>query len=359
MKLNLLKISQPIGEFFISSIKAKELVDRVVIKRRKDFHDGVQRTINEKRIKEIADYTKSPDATFPTSLIIAGKDVIKEKLIQKEGTNIYELNLEKNEKIGELIDGQHRYEGLKNSDNIEEFELPIVLMFDLREEGKAYVFSTINSKQVKIDPSLIYDLFELSENRSPQKTCHEIARLMNQDEKSPFYQKLKMLGKKNRKEETLSQGTFIKKLIKLITKNEDADLRTAKRGENFEIDTNLPLRQYFIEKKDEYIYKILVNLFNGLKNVYPDEWENSILVKTLGYGGVMEAFKHIFEIGQQEKDLTEYFFENGFRNLPDILEEKGKKLSDFISGAKHEQDFAKLIKKSFELEYGRKNLLND
>ena len=102
-----------------------------------------------------------------------------------------------------------------------------------------------------------------------------------------------------------------------------------------------------------------MNLFNGLKNIYSDEWEESILVKTLGYGGVMESFKYIFEIGKKEKDLSEQFFQNGFRNLPEVLDKEGKSLYDFISGAKHERDFAKLIKKSFELEYEKEGLLSD
>lgn len=70
-------------------------------------------------------------------------------------------------------------------------------MIDLTEEEKAYIFSTINSNQTKVDKSLIYDLFDLSKTRSPFKTAHYIARNMNTETNSPFKNKLKMLGKKN------------------------------------------------------------------------------------------------------------------------------------------------------------------
>lgn len=69
-------------------------------------------------------------------------------------------------------------------------------MFDLTDEEKAYVFSIINSKQTRVNPSIVYDLFSLAERRSPQKTCHEIARGINSNPDSPFYKKLKMLGKR-------------------------------------------------------------------------------------------------------------------------------------------------------------------
>ena len=87
-------------------------------------------------------------------------------------------------------------------------------MFDLTEEEKAYVFSIINSKQTKVSSSLIYDLFSLSQHRSPTKTAHEIARALNRNTESPFYKRLKMLGKKIEGEDkaTLSQGTFVKYL---------------------------------------------------------------------------------------------------------------------------------------------------
>lgn len=77
-----------------------------------------------------------------------------------------------------------------------DFNLPVVLMFNLTMEEKAYVFSIINSTQTKVSMSLIYDLFDLSKTRSFQKTAHEIARSLNKMNNSPFFNRLKMLGKK-------------------------------------------------------------------------------------------------------------------------------------------------------------------
>lgn len=92
-------------------------------------------------------------------------------------------------------------------------------MFGLTDEEKAYVFSIINSKQTRVNPSIVYDLFSLAERRSPQKTCHEIARGINSNPDSLFI-KAKNAWKKeiNQDNASLSQSTFIKYLIQHISK---------------------------------------------------------------------------------------------------------------------------------------------
>ena len=71
--------------------------------------------------------------------------------------------------IGDVLDGQHRLLGLEDSGVENDFQLPVVFMFGLTAEEKAYVFSIINSKQTKVNASLLYDLCELMDRRSPQK----------------------------------------------------------------------------------------------------------------------------------------------------------------------------------------------
>ena len=77
--------------------------------------------------------------------------------------------------FAEILDGQHRMAGIRESGDFD-YELPVIIMFSLREEQKGYVFSTINGNQAKVDRSLIYDLFDLNETPSPYKTCHHRCR---------------------------------------------------------------------------------------------------------------------------------------------------------------------------------------
>ncbi len=222
ISLPLLEVKQPIGVFYVTAMPAEILLKVTEIRRRK-YGEGIQRKSSQKRIYEIGQYCSEADATFPTPIIIALDD--------KPELSITADHLEFNDSeiIGEVIDGQHRLLGIQHSGIMEQFTLPVVLMFGLTEEEKAYVFSIINSTQTRVSMSLIYDLFDVAKKRSPQKTCHEIARLLNSDETSPFYRRLKMLGTKEDDLASLSQGSFIKYLLPLISSKPEEDTRVTKR----------------------------------------------------------------------------------------------------------------------------------
>jgi DGQHR domain-containing protein len=347
MKIAIIKIVQPIGTFYISALNA-EIVCRITTVERREYDNdnntsmGIQRAISTKRVNEIAKYTNDPDATFPTPIIISVNDIESNNL----GEDFFEFD--QNSIVGEIIDGQHRVEGLKKSNNRGEFTLPIILMFNLQEEDKAYVFSIINSKQTQVTKSLIYDLFSVSESRSPQKTCHELARLLNTDEESPFYRRLKMLGAKNYQEASLSQGSFIRYLMPLISKKPDEDYVNIKLRKDLNDDLSIPLRYYFINNEDGVIYKILLNVFKALKDTFPNEWNNPdkyILSKTTGYGALIGALKILVKEGRENKDLTYEYFRNIFEDFKNRLEENNQKLtSEFFKSNEQEQNrLTKLI----------------
>lgn len=329
MIIDIIPIIQPIGTFYVGALPA-EVIDSITIIRQRKYDKkfesikGIQRKEAIWRINEISEYCSDPDSTFPTPIIIA----VQGNANCKVERHSFEFN--ENEKLGEIIDGQHRILGLKNSKFIDKFTLPVIFMFDLTEEEKAYVFSIINSKQTKVPMSLIYDLFELSTKRSPQKSCHEIARLLNADESSPFYGRLKMLGEKQSEFESLSQGSFVKYLLPLLSKNPDKDLRDIKNNTKLTDDTQIPLRYYFINDQDDIIYKIIFNLFSALKDVFNEEWNNPnrfILSKTTGYGAVLKAFKDLYGVGTNKNDLSATFFSKVFENLKSDLESKNIKLT--------------------------------
>ncbi|MCU5103630.1 DGQHR domain-containing protein [Bacillus cereus] len=334
--IQLLEVSQPIGTFYIGVIKAS-LLKKISIVNRRVNNIGYQREASIKRINEIKKFTEDIDAVFPTPIVLSVNNSIHYSL----ENNIFQFD--DDSPIVEIIDGQHRTAGIFDSSKINEFQLPIILLFDLTEEEKAYIFSTINSKQTKVSMSLIYDLFSISENRSPQKTCHEIVRLLNTDLESPFYKRLKMLGKKEGEASSLSQGSFIKYLLPLISRYPDEDLSMLKKNPNasLENDPRCPLRYYFIKQQDEIIYKILLNLFNALQDTFPIEWENHkthILAKTTGYGAVMRAFPKLYELGLKNETLTYKFFIQCFENFKRELKNQNKQLtSEFFPSNEQEQ----------------------
>jgi len=328
-------ITQPIGNFYIGKVKASELRNAVKINRKSDNPNGIQRELISNRIKDISAYCNDPDATFPTSIILS-IDTTKDGVTCEIEND--RMSIEFVDQFGSVVDGQHRLEGILKSNHPDLFELPVVFMIDPTIEDEAYIFSIINSTQRKVDPSLIYDLFDVMKTRSPKKTVHYIARALNGRIGSPFYNRLKMLGKKtrNQTDATLSQGTFGKRILKLITRDAEEDARKLKRGEELTPDSKCIFREYFINEKDDVILKILLNCFNALQRVFPEEWEKAheyILWKSTGFNAIIDSLPEIYHYGLNCKKLTEGIFEGVFNSFKDSLNEKGLKLSSKFFGS--------------------------
>ena len=191
-------------------------------------------------------------------------------------------------------------------------------MFDLNQSQKAYVFSTINSNQRKVSSSLIYDLFDIYETRSPSKTCHELAKTFNMDRNSPFYAKLKMLGRKINGNEIISQGSFVHYLLELITNDPEKDsieIKTKNQIKTLD-GKKYVLREWFTNEEDDKIYKVLFNYFVAASHVFNNEWENTskyILLKTTGFGALCKSFRHAFNKGVEKGTMRLEFFEELFK----------------------------------------------
>lgn len=348
-QLKYIKIQQPIGTFYFSKINAKLLGEIVNVTPRSADPTAIQRDESKDRINEIAKYCSDPDATFPTPIIVS---VYENAEVTIDNLHI---NIGDNVIIGEVIDGQHRLKGILKSNLAESFELPLVLLFNLTEEEKAYVFSIINSKQTKVSMSLIYDLFALSRYRSPQKTSHEIARTLNKSKESPFFNRLKMLGNKEEHQEyaTLSQGTFVKHFIDLLSKDPDEDLRKSKSNLPLAETPDLPLRQHFINNEDEVILKIILNLFSALKETFLELWENptkNILWKSTGYVAIIKSFNELYVLGDIQNDLSKDFFLTCFKKFKARLGEQNLELTsnDFPSNAQQQARLSKLLIESLK-----------
>ncbi len=341
-----IEVQQPIGLFYYCAIPATFLLKIVEASPRSKNEDGVQRDLQQDRINQISKYCSDPDAIFPTPIVVSVNAGAKVKLDEVNHNVVF---TDEESVIGDVIDGQHRLWGIEGSKYADQFVMPVALMFGLTLEEKAYIFSTINSNQRKVDPSLIYDLFAVAKTRSPQKTVHELARVMNNTSTSPFYNRLKMLGKKTKTQDkaTLSQGTFAKTILPLITRDPYEDVRSIKRERSLKEDVRCPFREYFIDDKDDVIAKILLNCFSALKNIFFEAWEdplNNILWKTTGFRAVIYALPSIIRKGYREKVLTQNFFEMCFLAFKNKLSESGQTLTSLHFPGGGEQNQKKLAK---------------
>lgn len=332
--IRMIEISQPIGSFYIGKMSSSDIVSISTVARR-NSKGGHQRLLKDGRAQEVATYCTDPDATFPTPIILAVSE--KDFILNENGDDGFvSFMYDETKKIAEILDGQHRIAGISIAEN-KEFELPVVLMFNLREEQKAYVFSTINGNQVKVDRSLIYDLFDLQKTRSPYQTCHYIARSMNSDPKSPFFKRLKMLERRESSKQTISQNAFVTNLCKLISAKPQEDAIDLKKGLKLKDNPKYVFRKYFIREKDEVILKILHNYFGAAAEVFPTEWDNPkeyILTKSIGFEGLMSALSSLVEKGEKKRDLSKLYFKMIFEQFETYLKANNMKLtSDFFSSS--------------------------
>ena len=292
IKIPVLPIEQPIGKFFIGVIDADDLVDITYVDRREMKKEsggfiGIQRELNESRRKILEKYVNTADATFPTSVVlsVSGDCATLEDgyLILKpyEDTDNPEGNIPKDQ-IAQVIDGQHRIEGLKNLSSDVVFQTNVTIFVDMEIADQAMVFSTVNLHQSKVNSSLVYDLYELATSRSPQKTAHDITVVLNDLEKSPFYERIKRLGKvtPGKEYETITQASMVQMLLRYISSDPMLDRsnileeKPLKPAEGKELQ-RLIFRNLFIEGKDEDITKIVWSFFAAVAERWPEAWSKN------------------------------------------------------------------------------------
>ena len=309
------QIQQPIGYFYLARISSDDLIQITHFDVRRIEHEerevetvlGIQRPLSPMRVKEIGAYVNTVDATFPTSIIVA-----IESFADEESTirNVYynaetkRLEIRRDERVAKVLDGQHRIEGLRAllSEN-RPFELVITIFVDADIEEQALIFATINKTQTKVSKSLVYDLFELAKSRSPQKTCHNIAMLLNQQEGSPFKDRIKVLGTADDSaKEPLTQATFVEELLRYISRNPMQDRDFLKRYPDKKVPdpeprytTLLFLRPWFRDNEDAKIARLVWNYFEAVEKRWPVAWNATtrglILNKTTGFLALMRFFR--------------------------------------------------------------------
>lgn len=319
LKTPVFSVTQPIGTFYVASMRAVDLLEICKFDYRRmtyvggyvDFL-GIQRRIDDRRVREIVSYIRTLDSCFPTSVVIS----IDEKcasIYDTDVTGVHLLAVKEYvdsedpslsipyEQIASIIDGQHRLKGLEESGQIE-FDIGVAIFVGVDDATEATIFSTVNLAQTKVNRSLVYDLFSLAKTPSPEKTCHEIAVALDRLEESPLHNKIKRLGTatEGRFGETLSQATVVKSILPYITNDPVGDRDRGRRFEHWvPIDTkgarNRIFYQFFANKEDQKILAILMNYFSAIRDRWSGAWANTgqgnIINRTNGFNGFMRFLR--------------------------------------------------------------------
>jgi len=315
VSLPCIRLSQPIGEFYITSISSQVLRQitfadvRRMKDREMDTYLGIQREVSAKRVKDIGQYVNTVDACFPTAVILAVEGRCAE---YDERTNTLTLRTPRDQgdaatrlnklEIAKVLDGQHRIEGLQHLRSGAHFDINVSIFIDMDIESQAYLFSVVNLAQTKVNRSLAYDLYDYAHSRSPQKTSHNIAVALDRDPESPFFQRIKRLGvaTKGRFTETLTQATVVEALLPYLSfdpvKDRDVFLKGHKpKSADAQELRRAIFRNMFLDEQDLDIAEILFNFFSAARARWRTAWgatgDGAILTKTNGFRGLMRLLR--------------------------------------------------------------------
>jgi DGQHR domain-containing protein len=351
------RVNQPIGELYSTTVpwqilrKIAYTNPRILLgidENGKEEYAGIQRQLSDERQKEISDYVnRDSTATFPSSIII---NIPKDELDAIAVSPHFDLKIEGvdshdyrnfpegyeesisipdvflfafpyRENVAQIIDGQHRMSGFEESSDDLVFDLPVTIFVEQLIERQAEIFATINGKQTRVSPSLVFDLFGLSQKRSPYKVANELVKLLNESDLSPLKSWIRILGSANAfYSGYITQSTVVKNILKLYSgniKQAEEDKRILANGKKPTpkptLTTNEPVfRDFFIQEEDNIIFKAIINFFNAVKSNYTAEWEkqDSILKKTVGFSALFKVFMVLAKRGMAEENLTEQFFKS-------------------------------------------------
>ena len=326
MKIPFIKIKQKGEVFYITKINALKLRDHVNFEFRdpylkngnsKDIMNynkyissiekkglkikgnpkAIQRKLQLDRINSIRNYLEDNVINFfPNSVILSlitdENNIEVVKYLEDNETG--ELEIPNNSNYN-IIDGQHRLAGIfsSNENIIKDFDIPVILLIDISVSNAVKLFLDINSNQKQVNKSVVYDLYEdLEENEINEiKKIHIICQKLYTNPSSPLYRQIKMLGVGSG---AISQAFF----IDTITEN----LRFLNLGN--------------ISNQD--LYNHLFSYYTAFQKVFPNDWpvpiqhndnieeldryasevliqRKSQLVKTTGFGAIMNVFKFIYE----------------------------------------------------------------
>jgi DGQHR domain-containing protein len=330
VELSSLRARQPIGELYMSTVAADVLVRitdfdvRRVIEADRDVERylGIQRPLDESRVKQLNKYVNFVDATFPTACILA---VDAEYASYDEETNKLTIrNYREGDEepsrairyIARVLDGQHRIAGLREYAG-DVFEVPVVFFIGADISEQANIFSTVNLEQNKVGRSLAYDLFALAKTRSPQRLGHEIAVAFDADPESPFYKRIKRLGvtTAGRYRETLAQAQVVEAIINLVTPDAKTDRDILLRGQQLAKPELKTLQRYifrgmFVESRDLDIARSLDAFFRAVRDRWPEAWNafggGDVLNKTNGFRALIRLLRKIYAEKYGPNDMIKY-----------------------------------------------------
>lgn len=326
-----IRVSQPIGDFFLCSITAEVLLRisfsiPATIKRREGVFAGIlgnQRKLSEARSKQIGAYIDEDDSTFPNTIILsanyrANGDYEEDEELRWRVTTREDgcssLFIPSYNKLASIIDGQHRLEGFRASTRAGRLSmgLPCAVFINLPRPYQAKTFATININQKRVDKSLAYELFgyDLNESDSskwpPDMLGVYLSRVLESEQTSPFkgHVKLALLEADDgatptsgdQPEWKVSVACLVEGVIKLISQRPAADRSAIAGGKTLNRSQlpsdSAPLRALYTSGKDKTLLTIVSDYFSVVRELlWIGQSSKSFIIRTVGILALFDVLR--------------------------------------------------------------------
>ena len=279
---------------------------------------GYQRLLNKGRAKKLADYIvagqETKDAFLPTSIFIA----TDKNIAFNPTNNTIEIDIDE---VGpfNVVDGQHRVEGLKmaaeKDQRVLEFEVSVNIAIKLPVIAQMCHFLIVNTTQKTVEEGVAQRIrarltraLELEEipnlpkwilnsvQKGEDEKALQYVDFLNTNNESPWYNKIRMANEEN-SEGSINQKSFVKAIKKYILV-----------ANNPVINTETEDRQH----------KIFLNYWKAITNIIGTD-EPIVLFK---YNGVelfckfcVPFFNKIINIGDYKVSTMQTLLEQVFDNI--------------------------------------------
>lgn len=276
-------------DVWLCMLKYAEVVKISYVARRgmDDEEGAVQRFLNANRVKSIKDFILSGNI-FPNGIILNWVSE-SDTLTFSEG----KLTLPLQERAAQIIDGQHRVEGIKaafkENPSLGDTQIPALLFKNLSTEECAKIFLSINTEQRPVPKSLVYDLYAVAfKNRDyALERAKDLAQKLNEDSDSPYHDWIKFPG--SGKQKGGIQLSSIIMVLKKLVKKEDGDFEKFK-----------------ISALDQQ-YAVLKNYFTVIQHSYGNSWEKltNPFIFASGFNAAIEVLSNkLLSECHGEKDFS-------------------------------------------------------
>ena len=202
---------------------------------------GMQRLLNESRARsfgnDVVDADRSNEAFLPTSVFLATEGSIS---YDEQSKSLY-FDSDPTRSVCPLdvVDGQHRLEGLKRAssktERLLDFPVSVVIAHQMNETEKMLQFVTVNTKQKAVDKGVVQHItarftqmldvehlpyLPVWLRREAEKGGDDrglrIVKRLNNDSSSPWYGRIQLADEPRDARHTITQSTFVTSLKKSV-----------------------------------------------------------------------------------------------------------------------------------------------